>query len=179
VAIYSSIKSTFHGLTNKITMLSELVLLIMVIIIFYDVTMRYIFNNPTIWATELSQYSLAFITFIGLAELQKRRANINMDYFYAKFSPRVSLCVDVLNSLFVLIFSVIVTVEAYLLVTAAYRFNYESNSLLEVPLVIPYSLVLIGMFLLSLQSIIDIVESIRAGNNPRLTKSELNNCRKL
>ena len=87
--LYSSVKFTFHRVTGKMAMLSEWVLLIMVISIFYDVTMRYIFNNPTIWATELGQYSLVFITFVGLAELQKRKSSINMDYLYAKFSPRV------------------------------------------------------------------------------------------
>jgi len=166
---YSVFKTTFHRTTDKMAMLSEWVLLILVISIFYDVTMRYIFNNPTIWATEMSQYSLVFITFIGLAELQKRKSSINMDYFLTKFSPKIRRYVDVLNSIFVLIFSVIVTTEAYLLVTSAYKYKYESNSLLAIPLVFPYSLVLVGIFLLLLQAIIDIEEAIRTDHKPPKT----------
>ncbi len=165
--IYSAIKITFHKITGTIAMLSEWVLLIITISIFYDVVMRYVFNSPTIWATELSEFLLVFITFIGIAELQKRKSNINMDYFFNKFSPRIRKYVAIINSLFLLIFSAIVTTEAYMLITAAYKYNYRTNTLLSIPLVIPYSLVMIGMFLLLLQAIIDIEEAISTDLNPK------------
>ena len=42
----------------------------------------------------------------------------------------------------------------------AYRYDSLSNSLLETPLFIPYSIIPLAMLMLLLQSIIDLVEDI-------------------
>ena len=158
---YTSTKSALRRVTGNMAMLSEWVLLTMTVIVFYDVVMRYIFNSPTIWALEMSEYMLVFLAFIGAAEMQRQKANINMNFFYIKFPPGMRRSVDVFTSLLMLLFSFLLLRASLKLTLTAYKYGSASNSLLETPLCIPYSIVAIGMFLLLLQAIIDMVESVR------------------
>jgi len=158
---YSSTKSALRWVTGNMAMLSEWVLLVMTVIVFYDVVMRYIFNSPTIWALEMSEYMLVFLGFIGAAEMQRQKANIKMDYLYVKFSPGMRRYIDVFSSLLMIIFSFLLLRASLKLTLTAYKYGSASNSLLETPLCIPYSIVAIGMFLLLSQGIIDMVESVR------------------
>jgi len=162
---YSSAKSALRRVTGNMAMLSEWVLLAMTVIVFYDVVMRYIFNSPTIWALEMSEYMLVFLAFIGAAEMQRQKANIKMDYLYVKFPPGMRRSVDLFTSLLMLLFSFLLLRASFKLTLTAYKYGSASNSLLETPLYIPYSIVFIGMFLLLLQSIVDIVESVRQITN--------------
>ena len=163
---YSSTKSALRWVTGNMAMLSEWVLLAMTVIVFYDVVMRYIFNSPTIWALEMSEYMLVFLAFIGAAEMQRQKANIKMDYLYIKFPPGMRRSVDLFSSLLMLLFSFLLVRASFKLTLTAYKYGSASNSLLETPLCIPYSIVFIGMFLLLLQGIVDIVESVRQITNP-------------
>jgi len=158
---YSSAKSALRWVTGNMAMLSEWVLLVMAVIVFYDVVMRYIFNSPTIWALEMSEYMLVFLTFIGAAEMQRQKANIKMNYLYVKFPPGMRRFVDLFTSLLMIIFSFLLLRASIKMTLTAYKYGSESNSLLGTPLFIPYSTVAIGMFLLLLQGIVDMVESVR------------------
>ena len=163
---YSSTKSALRRVTGNMAMLSEWVLLAMTVIVFYDVVMRYIFNSPTTWALEMSEYMLVFMAFIGAAEMQRQKANIKMDFLYLKFPPDMRRYVDVFNSFLMSIFGFLLLRASLKMTLTAYKYGSASNSLLETPLFIPYSIVVIGMFFLLLQSIVDIVESARQITNP-------------
>jgi len=159
--VYSSVKSAFRRVTGSMAMLSEWVLLTMTLIVFYDVVMRYIFNSPTMWVLEMSEYMLVFVGFIGTAEIQARKGNIRMDFLYLKFSSGMKRAADVFISLLMAIFSFLLLRASLMMTIAAYKYDSASNSLLEIPLFLPYSIVAIGTFFLLLQSIVDIVESVR------------------
>ena len=163
---YSYIKSALSWVTSSMAMLSEWMVLATVLIVFYDVVMRYIFNSPTIWAQEISEYMLVFLAFIGAAEMQRQKANIKMDYLYIRFSPGMRRYVDFFISLLMIIFSFLLLRASIKMTLTAYKYGSESNSLLGTPLFIPYSTVAIGMFLLLLQGIVDMVESARQIINP-------------
>ena len=133
---------------------SQWVLLVTALIIFYDVVMRYVFNHPATWVHEISEYMMVFLTFIGMAEVQKHKAHIKMDFFYARFSQNIRKYLDLFFYLFMALFSL-------LLLLTSYHYGSKSNSLLETPLIIPYAIVPVGVCLLFLQSIIDVLQSLK------------------
>lgn len=51
------------------------------------VTMRYVFNNPPLWAEELPRLFLAWMTFLGIALATRRGQNIRVDHYVGQFPP--------------------------------------------------------------------------------------------
>ncbi|HAG22625.1 MAG: Tripartite ATP-independent periplasmic transporter DctQ component [Synergistales bacterium 53_16] len=64
------------------------------LVLVYEVTMRYIFNSPTIWAHETScmLYGAHFI--LGGAYALKHGAFVNVEVFYMRFSKRSKAIID-------------------------------------------------------------------------------------
>ena len=120
--VYSSGKSALRRVTGSLAMLSEWVLLAMTLIIFYDVVMRYVFDSPTSWALEISEYMLVFVGFIGIAEIQARKGNIRMDFLYLKFSSGMKRATDVFIALLMMIFSFLLLRGSLMMTIAAYKF---------------------------------------------------------
>ena len=161
-------QSVFHIITvprdklfRAIEKTSEWMLLALGVMVFYDVVMRYLFNSPTIWALELSEYCLVFLAFAGAADLQKKKKHIKMDFFYKKLSRQTRYIIDLIIYLLTVVFSYILLAKSVQMTLIAYKYNSMSNSLLEVPLCIPYAIVPFGMGLLLIQAITDVVNSIK------------------
>lgn len=156
-----------NKILSVITKILEFVLFAMTLIIFYDVVMRYLFNSPTTWALEISEYMLVLLCFMGAAELQRRKKHIKMNFFYLKFSMKVRKLFDLLSYLLLVVFSSVLFWNSLKMTLTAYKYESLSNSLLEVPLYIPYAIIPIGMFLLLLQGIVDVLTCLKdnAGHN--------------
>jgi TRAP-type C4-dicarboxylate transport system permease small subunit len=158
--MFSGIKLVFEKIFIVFARSSEWILLLLAVIIFYDVLMRYLFVRPTIWALEISEYLLVYICFAGVTEAQRLKAHIKMRFFFSKFPEVIQLYLNLIFTLFTILFSFIIFLGAYDLTVSAFRLDSMSNTLLETPLFIPYALVPIGMGFLTLQSLFDMVESI-------------------
>ena len=65
------------------------------IIVFRDVVMRYVFNRPFSWAYDLiSLYILAGVFFLSLSGTYAVNGHINVDILLPRFSDRSSGCCD-------------------------------------------------------------------------------------
>ncbi|MEY8336851.1 TRAP transporter small permease subunit [Lachnospiraceae bacterium 62-35] len=80
-------KSMFH--------VSCVLVLALIGIICTDVVARYAFNHPIAWVYEMSYILGAFVAATGIAQLMLDGGNIRVDMFYAKFSNKIKLLVDI------------------------------------------------------------------------------------
>ena len=154
----SSVLTVIYAVVEKA---SEFKLFVLALIIAYDVVLRYVFNSPTIWVLEISEYMLVFLTFLSAAKIQKEKAHIKMDFFYLKFPPKFRVFVDLVFYVLIVLFSYVLLYNAVKMTITAYKYESMSNSLLEVPLYIPYAIIPVGMILLMLQGIIDTVNAVK------------------
>ena len=65
-----------------LSVLSGIVLLIMTVIVFYAVVMRYAFNMPPVWTTETSTFMLMFLSFIPLGLVFLQGKHITVDFLH-------------------------------------------------------------------------------------------------
>lgn len=74
------------------------------LVLVYEVVMRYYFVRPTIWAHETScmMYGAHFI--IGGAYALQKGAFVNVEVFYIRFSPRTRAIIDLFTWTFFYIF---------------------------------------------------------------------------
>jgi TRAP-type mannitol/chloroaromatic compound transport system permease small subunit len=60
----------------------------LVILIFVDVVLRYLFRSTAVWVTELEWHFFAVLFLLGAAYTLKHDQHVRVDVFYAKFSDR-------------------------------------------------------------------------------------------
>jgi TRAP-type mannitol/chloroaromatic compound transport system permease small subunit len=88
--------------------------LALVLVVSYEVMMRYVFNNPSLWPYDTSAMLGATVAVIGIAYAHLHRRHVKVDLLYIRFSDRVRAVIDVLGHLvFFLPFAILITVVSF------------------------------------------------------------------
>jgi TRAP-type mannitol/chloroaromatic compound transport system permease small subunit len=138
------------------------VIIVQVIIINYEVVMRYFFNAPTIWSHVLSYLLGSTFVFLGMAYVWRHDANVRIDVFYGKFSPRIKAVTDnVFTIIFFFPLIFMLTKEFAKDTLDAYQVGERVWMAAWYPLLWPFKLAAtVGFLLLSLQGIATFVKNI-------------------
>jgi TRAP-type C4-dicarboxylate transport system permease small subunit len=155
-------KKLFSGTIALASVSIRWALFFIALIMFYDVVMRYVFNSPTVWAQETCEYMMVFLTFIGLAEIQKQKAHIRMDYLYARFPESLRRWLDLFFHFLVAIFALLIFSTSSKMTLLALQYGSRSNSLMETPLFLMYAIIPVGFILLLMQCLIDIAKLMKS-----------------
>lgn len=99
------------------------VLVLCILIITYEVIMRYLFDSPTIWAHESMTLMFAILYIILGGYCHYYHAHVRVDVFYASRSVRTQAILDVFTSVFFFIF---VTTFTY----TSWKFYWSSQTML-------------------------------------------------
>lgn len=161
MAFYSFAKQLIKVFSSLGARSSQILLFTAVVIIFYDVVMRYLFNSPSSWVLEISEYILVFIVVAGAANVQKKKMHIKMDFFYNKFGVNIRCYLDLIFYMVTVIFAFLIFMTSLQMTLTAYYYGSRSNSLIGTAMFIPYSIVPFAMFIFLMQSVVDLVESIK------------------
>ena len=87
-------------LNDQVGKIISMLIIFMVLILVYEVVLRYIFNAPTLWAHETSEYFFGVHFFLGGAYALRHAAHVNVEVVYSRFSPRVRAILDIIGFLF-------------------------------------------------------------------------------
>ncbi len=146
----------------------------LVLLIVYDVLMRYVFNTTYTFIYELEWYLFAYVFLLGAAYAFKHDRHVRVDLFYANFKPRGKALVEVLGT------AVFLIPFCLLLILTSWKFT--ANSLVQGegspdPGGIPYRFLIkgaipLGALLLLLQGIAHLLRHglILAGRSDLLDK---------
>lgn len=141
---------------------------LMMVIIGYDVVMRHIFDDPTIWADEVSCYLLVGITFLGAAYTLIMDGHVRIETLVDRLKPKTRRSLEFATDVLSLAFLVVFTRQAYWLVKDSYVSVKISATLLRTPLYLPQLLFAIGLTWFCLQLIAHI---LRRTTDPHLANS--------
>lgn len=127
----------------------------LILVVVYDVIMRYVFNNPPMWAFDTSIMLGGTIYVLAWSFTHLYRGHVRVDVIYANLSPRKKAIIDAAGTLF-LLFPLIA-----LLIRESFRWMWRAWTIKEVfmitywyPPAAPFrSVVFIGFCLLFLQAI--------------------------
>ena len=75
--------------------LSSVLVLTLIILLVYEVAVRYILNSPTSWSFDISYMVGGAAMVLGTAVALKERKHVRVDIFYDKWSSRVQAVVDI------------------------------------------------------------------------------------
>lgn len=101
----------FHNidqLLDRITRVAtNLCLLIIVLVVLYNVVMRYGFDAPPFWSDRIGVFANIAMILFGLSLTVRNRDLIAMQALYEKVSPKFALILDGTWNLMILVFSLI------------------------------------------------------------------------
>ena len=133
----------------------------LVLLVCYDVAMRYLFRAGSVALQELEWHLFALVFLLAAAYTLKHNEHVRVDIVYQRLHPRVRAWIDLLGaSLFLLPFAALVIYSSWSFVADAFVYNESSSD----PGGLPYRFVLkaaipLGFALLALQGVSSILRN--------------------
>lgn len=144
----SNVYNAVRKLNSLCATIAGLVLLFVTFSIFIDVFLRYFFNRPSIWVTEVSSYLFLYIIFLGTAYSLQQGLHIRVTFLLDRFGPAMVRIFNVITSLLAISFCVVLLWQTSTMAWSAYRESWTSPTMLSAPYVYIYVSMVFGSFLL-------------------------------
>jgi TRAP-type C4-dicarboxylate transport system permease small subunit len=151
VKLLSKLSKNFDNLLNFLTFLSCTLVCFVTVIICFDVVSRQFWNKPIIWVTEISEYSLLWITFLGAAWLLREEGHIRIDLLPKLMNQKHVHLLDTLNSFLGALICLVIGWYSAVVVWDFYVRDERSIEMLGTPRYIILIVIPITCFLLLIQ----------------------------
>ncbi|RDE51265.1 MAG: TRAP transporter small permease [Candidatus Accumulibacter meliphilus] len=101
---------------------------VLAFVVAYEVFARYFLNSPTIWAFDLSLFMFGYVSALGGAYAQQKKAHINVDILYTNVSENARRVFDLISYALGIFFLVIVLDMSIGKLLEAIEFDYRRES---------------------------------------------------
>ena len=136
-----------------------LVFILMLVMVF-EVVMRYVFTAPTIWGMELSGYLMLLFVALGGAFVLQQDGHISVDIVYSHLSKRAQAVMNVLTSVLFFVFLYYFFILAAKQAIVATESLYTSGTIWNPPIWPINILVAVGIGLVMLQGIAKFIRDL-------------------
>jgi TRAP-type C4-dicarboxylate transport system permease small subunit len=147
-------------INRAVVLVSSVALVLASFVLTYSVASRYFFHFSTDWQDEFSVFLIVGAVFMSAAAVQARRGHVAIEAVSSLMSVRANkvrlLLVDIATFLFCAYFSW----KTWHLLHEAIVDGYRTASTWQPPLWIPYSLMMAGMLLLTVQVALQIATEL-------------------
>lgn len=114
-------------LIDSVGYLCGLLMILMVLNVFYDVVMRYVFSNASIGMQELEWHLFAAMFMFGIGYTLKQGGHVRVDIIYDNLSPKSQAWIDMLGTLiFAVPFTTLIVYYGYGYALDAYQMGEGS-----------------------------------------------------
>lgn len=147
---------------------------IIALILVFELIMRYIFNSPTIWAHEISQFLFGFTFMLGAGYTLLEKGHVNMDIFHSRFSKKGRARINIVTAFFTFLYlGVLVWKSGYMALDSCKYLETLAGSFLRPPIYPVKVIFFIGCVLFLLQAVSKFVNDIKnSGSKTPLSNSE-------
>ncbi len=136
--------------------LAEIASVVLAAVVITGVTLTYVFKSRDVFSVEVSAYILVFICFASVAFILRENRHVVVDAALTFFPRGARLKSELVAAVLMLVFCGILTWEAASVTILNYQRGFRSASLVTLPLWIPYLVIALGAFCLSLQCLVRI-----------------------
>ena len=149
------------AINRVIVVLSSIALVLASCVLTYSVIVRYFLKISTDWQDEVSVFLIVGAVFMSSAAIQAHRGHVAIEAIVGLLPPRVNRIRVLLVDAASLAFCAFFAWKAWILLHEAIVEDYHSSSTWGPPLWLPYSLMTVGMVLLSIQLLLQVVAGVR------------------
>ena len=152
------------AVTKQVGNLCGVVLALLVLLVVYDATVRYVFHAGSVALQELEWHIFDVIILLGIAYTLRENAHVRVDIFYDTFSAKRRALIDLFGTLlFILPFSALIIYVGFEFVLI----SFEQMECSSDPGGLPYrfivkSLMPAAFVLLALQALSEITRAYRS-----------------
>jgi TRAP-type C4-dicarboxylate transport system permease small subunit len=166
VATGGPLRRALAFVNQSIVLLSSIALVAASLVLTYSVASRYFLHLSTDWQDELSVFLIVGAVFMSSAAIQERRGHVAIEAITGLLPAGVNRVRQLLVDGASLAFCAFFAWKSWLLLDEAWTENYHSESTWGPPLWIPYSLMTVGMTLLSIQLLMQVVTALAPPKSP-------------
>jgi len=87
-------------ITKYISHLTAVILALLVILVVFDATSRYLFSHGSTALQELEWHFFDVVILLSIAFTLRHNAHVRVDIFYEKFSPKTQAFINIVSALF-------------------------------------------------------------------------------
>ncbi|SLM17673.1 putative TRAP dicarboxylate transporter DctQ subunit [uncultured spirochete] len=140
--------SEFFRVLDKVLEVTSVVLLANIIVLMsFQIVMRYVFDSPPTWTEEIMKYSLVWLTFIGSVLAVRDKAHVLIDAFTNKLPAKLQRVVLFLSNCLSILFLSILVIWGFRFA----RMNLSNYSLItKIPRGMVFSVIPVSAFLMIL-----------------------------
>lgn len=90
----------FHKITKYISVFTAFILALLVLLIVYDASARYLFSSGSTALQELEWHFFDIVIMLSISYTLKHNSHVRVDIFYDKFSAKTQTFIDICAILF-------------------------------------------------------------------------------
>jgi TRAP-type C4-dicarboxylate transport system permease small subunit len=144
-----------------VVIVSSIALVTASFVLTYSVIVRYFLHISTDWQDEMSVFLIVGAVFMSAAAVQARRGHVAIEAIVGLLPAAANRVRLILVDVASLVFCAYFSWKSWTLLHEAVVDNFHSGSTWGPPLWIPYSLMAVGMTLLSVQLLLQVVAELR------------------
>ncbi len=96
-------------------------LLVMVLLVFVNVSLRYVFNSGLPWSEEVARLCFVWVVFLGIILAAKEKAHLAVDIVSASLSPKLALILSYITRLITILIMAALVVGGFKLMQLTYN----------------------------------------------------------
>jgi TRAP-type mannitol/chloroaromatic compound transport system permease small subunit len=165
------IEQSINGLNERVGKLTSFLAIPLILVVVYEVMMRYLFNSPTVWGFEATTFIYGVHFVLGFAYTHKHNGHVAIDVFESRlpFRPRTILRIIVNLALFIPTVGLL-SIWSVIYASTSWH-NWEKASTSWAPPLYPFKTIMaIGFILLFLQGIAKLIGDFRSLGTSELSE---------
>jgi TRAP-type C4-dicarboxylate transport system permease small subunit len=146
---------------NRIFMaLACIIMAGLMIIVCVDLTLRYFFNSPLVWGTEVTEILLLYMTFLAAAQVFRDDSHVVVDIFLAVASQRQRRILGLMSNAMVGLISAILIYYGFVTSIDLYVRGVFNPTILETPMALITMIIPIGCIPLFMEALLKLRKTL-------------------
>lgn len=131
---------------------------ILVVVVFYQVVARYIFNDPPSWTEELARYCQVWIILLTSSVCIRKGTHLAVDYLSHKINRKVKETINIIMSALIVLYILAILIFGWKLMIAG---QYQLSPALQIKMSFVYMIFPISGVLMLLEAVIQTSDLIK------------------
>lgn len=154
----NNMKLLFDKVEKIILWLLALLFAVMVVSLFYQIIMRFLFKSANSWSEELTRYSFIWMTMLGSAVATRRSRNMDVDFIVNKMPKLLKRVNTFITKGLIIAFLLVIIVYGISLVGITFK---QLSAGLRIPMACIYAAIPTGGILILIFTIEIIISDIK------------------